>query len=68
MRVGLSSLPEPQRRTLELAYFDGYTQSEIAGRMDVPLGTVKGRTRAGLMRLRDLLVTDLEDVEVPIRG
>jgi RNA polymerase sigma-70 factor (ECF subfamily) len=68
VRVGLSSLPEPQRRTLELAYFDGYTQSEIAGRMHVPLGTVKGRTRAGLMRLRDLLVTDLEDVEDPIRG
>ena len=62
VRVSLSSLPAPQRQTLELAYFDGYTQSEIAQRMNVPLGTVKGRTRAGLMRLRNLLVDHVEDL------
>jgi RNA polymerase sigma-70 factor, ECF subfamily len=62
VRVSLSSLPAPQRETLELAYFDGYTQSEIALRMNVPLGTVKGRTRAGLMRLRNLLVNQVEDL------
>ena len=62
VRVSLSSLPAPQRETLELAYFDGYTQSEIARRMNVPLGTVKGRTRAGLMRLRSLLVDQAADL------
>jgi RNA polymerase sigma-70 factor, ECF subfamily len=62
VRLSLSSLPAPQRETLELAYFDGYTQSEIALRMNVPLGTVKGRTRAGLMRLRNLLVNQVEDL------
>jgi RNA polymerase sigma-70 factor, ECF subfamily len=62
LRVSLSSLPAPQRQTLEMAYFDGYTQSEIALRMNVPLGTVKGRTRAGLMRLRTLLVDQGEDL------
>jgi RNA polymerase sigma-70 factor (ECF subfamily) len=62
VRASLSSLPAAQRQTLELAYFDGCTQSEIALRMNVPLGTVKGRTRAGLMRLRELLVDEVHDV------
>ena len=56
----LSTLPEAQRQSLELAYFGGMTQSEIASTTGVPLGTVKGRVRLGLLRLRDLLSTDFE--------
>lgn len=48
-------LPEAQRQTLQLAYFEGYTHVEIARRMDVPLGTVKGRMRIGLEKMRAFL-------------
>jgi RNA polymerase sigma-70 factor (ECF subfamily) len=51
----LSDLPEPQRTALELAYFGGYSHSEIAERLSAPLGTVKARIRQGMMRMRDLL-------------
>jgi RNA polymerase sigma-70 factor (ECF subfamily) len=55
IRRALDGLPSEQRKTIELAYFGGYTQSEISGLMEVPLGTVKGRTRMALRKLRDAL-------------
>jgi RNA polymerase sigma-70 factor (ECF subfamily) len=51
----LAQLPDEQKRPLMLAYFDGLTQSEIATRLDTPLGTVKTRMRSGMMKLRELL-------------
>lgn len=51
----LAQLPEEQKRPLVLAYFDGLTQSEIAVKLEAPLGTVKTRMRAGMIKLRELL-------------
>lgn len=56
VRAALQDLPEAQRRTIELAYFGGYTQSELSELMGVPLGTVKGRMRIGLQKMRRALV------------
>lgn len=56
LKRGLATLPDTQRETIELAYFGGYTQNEIAQRMAVPLGTVKGRMRIGLQKLRGVLM------------
>jgi len=57
MNSALANLPETQRRLLELAYFDGLSQTEIADRLKEPLGTVKTRMRSGIQRLRDMLGT-----------
>ena len=55
VRAALEALPQAQRRTIELAYFGGYTHVELAEIMGVPLGTVKGRMRIGLQKLRRAL-------------
>jgi len=51
----LRGLPDAQRETLELAYYGGFSQSELSERLGVPLGTIKSRMFAGLTRLRDVL-------------
>jgi len=55
VREVLQTLPEVQREALTLAYFGGYTQREIAGLTDTPLGTVKTRMLAGMRRMKDSL-------------
>lgn len=52
VRGALNTLPGEQRRVIDLAYFGGFTQNEIADMLELPLGTVKGRMRLGLERLR----------------
>ena len=56
VRVAMTSISEVQREAIELAYFGGLTQVEIAERTGVPLGTVKGRLRLGLQGLRAALL------------
>lgn len=55
VRQALQTLPEAQRAVLELAYYEGLSQSDITERTGVPLGTVKSRSRQGLLKLRELL-------------
>jgi RNA polymerase sigma factor (sigma-70 family) len=55
VRAALSRLPDPHREVIELAYFAGYSQSELADRLAVPLGTVKSRTFAAMRALREEL-------------
>jgi RNA polymerase sigma-70 factor, ECF subfamily len=55
VRAAIARLPDPHREVIELAYFAGYSQSELADRLAVPLGTVKSRTFAAMRALREEL-------------
>jgi RNA polymerase sigma-70 factor, ECF subfamily len=63
VREALGTLPPEQLKILELAYFSGYTHVEISELLGLPLGTVKGRMRLGLKKIRDYF--DAQDVAVP---
>jgi RNA polymerase sigma-70 factor, ECF subfamily len=52
VREALGGLPDEQRRVIELAYFGGFSQSEIGDMLGLPIGTVKGRMRLGMAKLR----------------
>ena len=56
VREALGSIPANQRQVLEMAYYEGLSQSAISDRLGLPLGTVKTRSRQGLIRLRELLI------------
>jgi len=55
VQEALRQLPDPQREALELAYYGGFSQSELAERLGQPLGTIKSRMFSGLSRMRELL-------------
>ena len=58
VRGALEVLPKEQRQVLELAYFGGFTHTEIASMLEMPIGTVKGRMRLGLAKLRLTLAAE----------
>jgi RNA polymerase sigma-70 factor (ECF subfamily) len=58
VRAALEDLPREQSRVIELAYYGGLTQSEIAEMLDAPVGTIKGRMRLGLQKMRSQLRTE----------
>ena len=62
VKRALSELSEDQRSVLLLAYFEGLTQTEIAARLNAPLGTVKTRMRSGTIRLREILGDKIEEL------
>lgn len=55
VRAAISELPDTQREVIELVYFEGFTQSEVAQNTGQPLGTVKSRLRLGMRKMRDSL-------------
>ncbi len=61
VQTALRRLPHAQRETIELAYYGGFSQSELAERLGAPLGTIKSRMFAGLARLAELLDEGAEE-------
>ena len=61
VQEALAQLPDPQREAIELAYYGGFTQSELAERLGQPLGTIKSRMFSGLARLHELLAEPESD-------
>ena len=62
LQAALAELPDEQREVLELAFFRGMTQTEIAAETDTPLGTVKTRTLLAMRKMRKALQGEIEDL------
>ena len=65
LRRALGILPREQSQVIELAYFGGFSHSEIAEMVGVPLGTIKGRMRLGLEKIRTTLAEGIPEEDVP---